>query len=111
MNTRLDCAAYGERAMDMQAKTQCLGLLYQMDFAAHFLELLQPQLQSTSESATIVEEHKLLENCTPLITISTNSFHEESICLQWLLDLGHWIAEVLLIERGIKCWIAEDLAT
>ncbi len=23
----------------------------------------------------------------------------------------HWIAEVLLIERGIKCWIAEDLAT
>ncbi|CAK9275328.1 unnamed protein product [Sphagnum jensenii] len=91
MNTRLDCAAYSERAMDMQAKTQCLGLLYQMDFAAHFLELLQPQLQSTSES--------------------TNSFHEESICLQWLLDLGHWIAEVLLIERGIKCWIAEDLAT
>jgi hypothetical protein len=69
MNTRLDCAAYSERAMDMQAKTQCLGLLYQMDFAAHFLELLQPQLQSTSESATIAEEHKLLENCTPLITI------------------------------------------
>jgi len=68
MNTRLDCAAYSERAMDMQAKPQCLGLLYQMDFAAHFLELLQPQLQSTSES--------------------TNSFHEESICLQWLLDLG-----------------------
>lgn len=53
MNTRLDCAAYGERAMDMQAKTQCLGLLYQMDFAAHFLELLQPQLQSTSEVGDI----------------------------------------------------------
>jgi hypothetical protein len=91
MNTKLDCAADGERAMDMQAKTQCLGLFYQIDFAAHFLELLQPELQSTSESATIVEEHKLLENCTPLIAIllqSTNSFHEESICLQWLLDLG-----------------------
>jgi hypothetical protein len=68
MNTKLDCAADGERAMDMQAKTQCLGLFYQIDFAAHFLELLQPELQSTSES--------------------TNSFHEESICLQWLLDLG-----------------------
>ncbi len=175
MNTKLDCAADGERAMDMQAKTQCLGLLYQMDFAAHFLELLQPELQSTSEvrdiSSTsgfcrvlflceqltqyalcVVAEcnncgDKLLENCTPLITTvivvylswldrsdisfslvresnavltvfysmvvellemfwevgfedwtnyrvigyllqSTNSFHEESICLQWLLDLG-----------------------
>jgi hypothetical protein len=49
MNTKLDCAADGERPMDMQAKTQCLGLLYQIDFAAHFLELLQPELQSTSE--------------------------------------------------------------
>jgi hypothetical protein len=47
MNTKLDCAADG--AMDMQAKTQCLGLFYQMDFAAHFLELRQPELQSTSE--------------------------------------------------------------
>jgi hypothetical protein len=51
MNTELDCAADGERAMDMQAKTQCLGLFYQIDFAAHFLELLQPELQSTSEGS------------------------------------------------------------
>jgi len=55
MNTKLDCAADGERAMDMQAKTQCLGLFLPNRFCSTFSRTAATRAAINFRAAAVYE--------------------------------------------------------